>query len=134
MASAWCDRPTCRKVLAGLVNDKLIEIGSGEHLARTLSAMAGYDVLERPCCHVTIEGLDRTAELCGSLRWGQQSAWHRHVGAVLLAWPWPKMEWGKRKLLGRDRPQGGFRVKVVAKTVVVLVPPLLGPADPFPGG
>src|SRR6516164_7785242 len=76
MASAGNCRRT-RNVLSGLVGDEFVEIGVGEHAALTALAVAKDDVFQRAGSDVTVERLDRAAELARSLggraqavRWG----------------------------------------------------------------
>src|SRR5262249_11236956 len=64
--SAACGRRT-RNVLSGLVGDEGVEIAIGEHLTRAFLAVADDDVAERAGGDVTVERLDRAAELTRGL-------------------------------------------------------------------
>src|SRR5262245_3527823 len=82
MANVACDRRTW-SVLAGLVGNELIEIAVVEVPARALAAVTNHDIFQVPIGDVTVEGLDRTIELCGSLGCSQQAT--RHAGFALVA-------------------------------------------------
>jgi hypothetical protein len=73
-----------------LNSNEFVEVCIGEQLARALYATANGDVFEVARRDVTIEGLDRTIELCCSLRCGQQSARYTGAGGALAATSWPQ--------------------------------------------
>jgi hypothetical protein len=61
-----------------LGGNEFVEVCSGEHLARALHAVADDDVFERTSSNISVEGLDRAAQLhrclgcrVQSIRWAQ---------------------------------------------------------------
>jgi len=79
-----------------LASNKFVEVGIGEHAARTLHAVANDDVFERTRRDVTVEGLDRAAQL--RRRFGQRAQPVRRARRALAATaaPWSKGGRGRR--------------------------------------
>jgi hypothetical protein len=67
MASAASGRGTW-SVLAGLIDDELVEIGVGEPHARALLAVTDDDIAKLARVDVGVERLDGAAELGSGLR------------------------------------------------------------------
>jgi hypothetical protein len=115
-----------------LVGNELIEIGIGEPLARALGAVADGGVFERTACHMTVEGLDRTAELCScfgqrsqAIRWAQDASAVATLGWKLAIVP-AKAGFQKStnleicQLIGRCKNRAEYRANVGVGHVCAL--------------